>query len=86
MQNKEQEQASVPYFIHEGQMARMERIIRILAIILAALMIVTVGLFIVNNVIWMRYTDAQVQLVRTEVSNDGVHQQPDQDLNLGEGA
>ena len=86
MQNKEQEQASVPYFIHEGQMARMERIIRILAIILAALMIMTVGLFIVNNVIWMRYTDAQVQLVRTEVSNDGVHQQPDQDLNLGEGA
>ena len=82
MQNKEQEQASVPYFIHEGQMARMERVIRILAVLL----ILTVALFIVNNVVWMRYTDAQVQQVRTEVSNDGVHQQPDQDLNLGEGA
>ena len=81
MQNKEQEQASVPYFIHEGQMARMERIIRILAVLL----ILTVGLFIVNNVVWMRYTDAQVQQARTEVSNDGVHQQPDQDLNLGAG-
>lgn len=85
MQNKEQEQASVPYFIHEGQMARMERIVRILSIILAALMAVTIALFIVNNVIWMRYTDAQVQQARTEVSNDGVHQQPDQDLNLGAG-
>ena len=82
MQSKEQEQASVPYFIHEGQMARMERVIRILAVLL----ILTVALFIVNNVVWMRYTDAQVQQVRTEVSNDGVHQQPDQDLNLGEGA
>lgn len=86
MQNKEQEQASVPYFIHEGQMARMERIIRVLSIILAALMVVTVALFIVNNVIWMRYADAQVQQARTEVCNDGVYQQPNQELNLGEGA
>lgn len=82
MQNKEQEQqASVPYFIHEGQMARMERVIRILAVLL----VITVALFIVNNLIWMRYSDVQVQQARTEVCNDGVYQQPNQDLNLGEG-
>lgn len=86
MQNKDTEnQASVPYFIHEGQMARMERIIRVLSIVLAILMIFTIGLFITNNVIWMRYTDAQVQMARTEVCNDGVYQQPDQGVNLGEG-
>lgn len=74
MDNKqEHEQASVPYFIHEGQMARMERIVKRLIILLVA----AIALFIVNNVIWMKYTERQVTEARLEVPNAGVHQQSD---------
>lgn len=70
----EEKQASVPYFIHEGQMARMERIIRCLIV----LVIVAIVLFIANNVVWMRYAEQQVAEARTNVgSNGGVHQLAD---------
>ena len=70
----EEKQASVPYFIHEGQMARMERIIRRLIVLLVA----TIALFIVNNVFWMLYTEHQVAEARADGgSNGGVYQQSD---------
>lgn len=72
--DEKEKQASVPYFIHEGQMARMERVIRILA----ALLVAAIILFIVNNVIWMKHTDKQVAEARAEVLNAGVYQQSDQ--------
>lgn len=74
MEEKEM-QASVPYFVHEGQMARMERIIRILA----ALLIASIALFILNNVVWMRYADRQIERTRQEATvNAGVYEQSDQ--------
>ena len=70
----EEKQASVAYFIHEGQMARMERIIRRLIVLL----IVAIVLFIANNVVWMLYAERQVSEARTYVgANGGVHQLAD---------
>ena len=68
-----EKQACVPYFIHEGQMARMERIIRILA----ALLVASIALFIVNNVVWMRYADRQIEAARQGAGHAGVHEQSD---------
>lgn len=73
----EEKQACVPYFVHEGQMARMERIIRILA----ALLVASIALFIVNNIVWMRYTDKQVKAMRQGGSNAGIFEQSDQGNN-----
>ena len=77
--NEIEKQATVPYFVHEGQMARMERIIRMLA----ALLVACVALFVVNNVIWMRYTSKQVELARGQGVSDagGVHEQPNPGAN-----
>ena len=67
-------QASVPYFIHEGAMARMERIIRILAGLLVAALII----FVINNIVWMKYVEHQrAETVIEGVVADGVYQQPD---------
>jgi len=66
-------QASVPYFIHEGAMARMERIIRILAALLVASLII----FVINNIVWMRYVEKQRAEAAIEVVADGIYQQPD---------
>jgi len=76
MEEKEK-QASVPYFIHEGAMARMERIIKILTRTIVAVLLVAVILFIINNVIWMRYTDKLRQETQNIEVSDGVQQQPD---------
>ena len=69
----EDNKASVPYFIHEGAMARMERIIRILAGLLVAALII----FVINNIVWMKYVEKQLTETAIEVVADGVYQQPD---------
>ena len=57
MSEREQDemQASVPYFVHEGVITRMYRIIRMLALLLVAALVI----FVINNVIWMRYVERQ---------------------------
>lgn len=71
---EEEKRASVPYFIHEGAMARMERIIRILAMLLVAALII----FVINNVVWMKYVEKQTaQTVVEEVADAGLYQQSD---------
>ncbi len=87
MQNKEQEQqASVPYFIHEGQMARMERIFRIVSVaFLIALAIVTTAL-VINDNHWRDYCNNIEERYAAEgQSHDGVYQQPNQSPDSGEG-
>lgn len=70
-----EKQAAVPYFVHEGAMARMERIIRILAALLVAALII----FVINNVIWMNYVERQRQEMTVEevVADEGVYEQSD---------
>jgi len=69
-------QASVPYFVHEGAMARMERIIKILAWLLVAALII----FVINNIIWMEYVERQRQETTIEevVDATGVYEQSNQ--------
>lgn len=80
MEYSEQEkQASVPYFVHEAHMARMERIIRRLAVTLVVTVAVTLVMFIINNVIWMKYVESryeQDQGAGTTVEQ--LNEQPDQ--------
>ena len=63
--------AQVPYFVHEGQMARMERIIRVLAALLVAALII----FVLNNIVWMRYVENQRGAYEEAIT--GLHEQPD---------
>lgn len=68
-----EKQAQVSYFVYEGAMARMERIIKILAALLVASLII----FVINNVIWMKYSERlRAEYAITEVQ-DGVYQQSD---------
>lgn len=72
---EEEKQASVPYFIHEGMMTKMYRIIKILAWLLVA----ALAIFVINNVIWMGYVERQrAEYAIEEVADAGVYQQPDQ--------
>ncbi len=75
--SENEKQASVSYFVYEGSMARMERIVRILAILLVAALII----FVVNNVVWMRYVDKAVDAAKAEglheeTTDPGVYEQP----------
>lgn len=76
---EEEKQASVPYFIHEGMVSRMERIIRMLTKALIIVVAVVLALFIVNNIVWMKYVNAQKSEQITEkVYDTGIHEQSDQ--------
>lgn len=72
--NKEKEQASVPFFVHEGMMTRMYRIIRILALLLVAALVI----FVLNNIVWMKYVERQrAEMTVEEPYAAGVYEQSD---------
>lgn len=70
-------QANIPYFVHEGTVARMERIINRLTRTIVLVLAISIVLFIINNLIWMRYVEQQHAAPEIEVVADGVYQQPD---------
>lgn len=74
MEEKEN-RASVSYFIYEGAMARMERIIRILAYLLVAALVI----FVINNVVWMKYVERQKAEAQVEevITDAGIYKYPD---------
>ena len=74
MQENEK-QASVPYFIHEGVMARMERIYRVTVIALVIALALSVASLVINDTLWRRYCSTLEQHY-AEVQ-DGVYQQSD---------
>lgn len=77
----QEKQASVPYFVHEGQMARMERIIRILSMVFVIALLIVMAAFVINDNNWRKYChDVGAQRLN-EVSNVGVYQQPDAELD-----
>lgn len=79
---EEEKQASVPYFIHEGMVSRMERIIRMLTKALIIVVAVVLTLFIVNNIVWMKYMNAQMsEQIIEKVYDTGIHEQSDQDTD-----
>ena len=87
MQENEK-QASVPYFIHEGDMARMDMAmdrmvtamdkmkyaLRTVCLTLVLVVLLFVVAYTINNNNWRKY----VERMQTEVTDAGIHQQPDQ--------
>ena len=66
-----QRQAAVPYYVHEGDMARMERTVKRLWILLILVMVLLVG----SNAAWVWY-ESQFEEVVTTV---------EQELETGDG-
>ncbi len=67
----EEDKRDVPRYVHEGAMARMISVIRILA----ALLVASLVIFVVNNMIWIRHVERiEAQYEISEVT-DGVHVQ-----------
>lgn len=79
----EEKQASVPYFVHEGIMDKMERMnvrmhsaLRIVCLTLIVVTLLFVAGYTVNNRNWMRYAEHLEERSRPEVTDAGVHEQP----------
>jgi len=76
--SENEKQANVPYFIHEGTMARMERVFKMTVIALVVALAVAVASFVINDSLWRKYCAAlEARYQITEVQ-DGVYQQPDE--------
>ena len=69
------EQVQVPYIVHEGSMARMERTIKRLFILL----IVSVAITLVTNLAWLYYWNQYEYVVETESYS---YEQDGQGFNL----
>lgn len=81
MDEKQEKQATVPYFIHEGDMARMETAMEklkkaLIAVCVTLAFVVTVFAvtFTVNNSNWIKYAETLKQME----TDNGIHEQPDQ--------
>ena len=76
--NREQadeNQASVPYFVHEVTMARMERIFRITVIALVVALMISAIAFLVNDSLWRRYCTQLEE--KYNAGNPELHEQSD---------
>lgn len=79
--SEQEKQANVPYFIHEGTVARMERMFRMTVCALVIALAVCVISFVINDTMWRRYCgeiETHYQTVIEDMQNAGVYQQPDQ--------
>ena len=65
LQNKTDKHATIPYFVHEGEMARMERVNRRLWILCLVIFLALVG----TNAGWIYY-ESQFEDVSTTVTQD----------------
>lgn len=75
--SEEEKQAVVPYFVHEGVMARMERLFRITVGALVVALAVAVISFVVNDSLWRKYCETLESRYHVEENHAGVHEQPD---------
>lgn len=71
----EESKVNVPYIVHEGDMARLERTVKRLWILCILLVILLVG----SNATWIWY-ESQFETVETTTT-----QEVDQDINTGQG-
>ncbi len=58
---------NIPYFVHEGEMVRMERIIKRLWITVILLIVLLVG----TNTVWIIYENSFEEVVVTQENEDG---------------
>lgn len=77
--NESENQAVVPYYAHEGAMARMERIHKLTVIALVIALVVSLISFVINDSLWRSHyssLDERYQTLIEEMQN-GVYQQSD---------
>lgn len=74
--DEKDKQASVPYFVHEGQMARMERIFRLTVVALIVALAVSAVSFVINDSQWREYCRELEARYSSEVDDARVHEQP----------
>lgn len=77
MEEKEK-QASVSFFVYEGSMARMERVLRLVCLVFLVALIAVSSALVINDNGWRKYCKDMEERHITEVQNAGVYQQPDQ--------
>ena len=63
---EEKENVTIPYYVHESSMARMERTVKRLFILCIVLIIVAVG----SNLAWLHYESQFEDVVTTEITQD----------------
>lgn len=61
------DKAMIPYFAHEGEMVRMERVVKRLWITVILLIVLLVG----TNTIWIIYENSFEEVVITQENEDG---------------
>ena len=62
MSEKDREVCTIPYFAHEGEMSRMERIVSRLIVVIILLIVLLVG----SNVAWVIYENQFQDVVVTQ--------------------
>lgn len=62
MSEQDREIVTIPYFVHEGETSRLERIIRRLWVLLILLVVLLVG----SNVAWVIYENSFEDIVITQ--------------------
>lgn len=58
---------NIPYFVHEGEMVRMERIVKRLWITVILLIV----LLVATNTVWIIYENSFEEVVVTQENEDG---------------
>lgn len=83
--SEQEKQASVPYFIHEGDMTRMETSVRSMrkalvtvCVTLVLVVIAFVAAYTINNNRWIDFTE---KLTHAEEPANGVYEQLDTGAN-----
>jgi len=61
------DKAMIPYFAHEGEMVRMERVVKRLWITVILLIVLLVG----TNTVWIIYENSFEEVVVTQENEDG---------------
>ena len=77
--DQSQEQASVSWFVFNGSMARMERIIKVICIVFLIGLLVVSSALIINDNNWRKYCAEMEQRYANQApENPGLYEQPDQ--------
>lgn len=81
----EEKQASVPYFVHEGMVARMERMFKLTVISLIFALAFCVCSLVINDMMWRKHVDSlesrYEKIYESIQNNSGIHEQSDQDFD-----
>lgn len=82
---EEEKQVSVPYFVHEGMVARMERMFKLTVIALVFALAVCVCSLVVNDTMWRKHVDSlesrYEKICESFQYGSGIYEQSDQGID-----